>query len=120
MPWPSGGSHDGPGRGGFDSMEPQQVLPKVAKALAAAGAVRGTIVMRSSSEPGWILVLQVGMSDQVLRMRDVATPRIFRSVDAAASFAASIKIPRVTVELAGWQPVTRPKTMPAAPRRRRR
>lgn len=89
------------------------VLPKVAKALAHAGAVREAVLMRSSEAVGWVLVLQVGMSDQILRMRDVATPRVFRSIDAAASFAAVIKIPRIVVELARWQPISRPKTMPA-------
>jgi hypothetical protein len=84
-----------------DTVE-ELIAPITLREFAIAGVLHEATLL--PSRDGWTLRVRIGAAERTLRMRDVASPRYFKTLDAAARLARKLGVPRILAELTEWQP----------------
>ena len=92
------------------------IAPLALREMAKAAVIREATVIPTPE--GWMLRVRMGPVERTLRLRDEASPRYFKTLDAAARLAHKLGIPRILAELAGWQKTPAPRPRFAASSRR--
>src|SRR5690625_3112756 len=96
------------GRMGHHSMRDSQqlnvVTPKDFRELCATGAVQGATIRAADGGAGLIVVAEVGQQDRILGQAKARSPRLFMSVDAAASALQQYGTTTFRGETEGWTP----------------
>lgn len=87
-----------------DSQQLNVVTPKVFRELCATGAVQGATIRAAEGGAGLIIVADVGQQHRILGQAKVRSPRLFMSLDAAASALQQYGITTFRGETEGWTP----------------
>lgn len=82
------------------------VAPPIFRELAAAGAVQSACIRSVGNDDGLVIVLRVGNQDRVLGVQRAVRPRIFQSLDGAASVLQQAGITEWTAQVGNWTPRT--------------
>lgn len=88
-----------------------EVPPRLLKELVAAGSVNSATVM--ASVKGLYIVLRVGLNERVVGAAR-GGPRIFQSIDGAASVLWQAGVRKFDVDSSNWEPKTLQKKTAAA------
>lgn len=86
-------------------MNDSPLIPQAtAETLAKSGAIREGVAIHSRGS--WMLTFRVGVADHTLRSTRLATPRLFKTLDALVRLCHALGVPRVLVDVASWSPAT--------------